>query len=84
MCQGYKAPDTIDPKLLDPKYAFEEVEGEEESANKISSLKKLMDKKVNRKGYGDREVLYAETDLMDFFECSDPYQYLSNYNQVCI
>ena len=26
MCLGYKAPDTIDPKLLDPKYAFEEVE----------------------------------------------------------
>jgi len=31
VCQGYKAPDTIDPKLLDPKYAFEEVENEMES-----------------------------------------------------
>jgi len=31
VCQGYKAPDTIDPKLLDPKYAFEEVENDMES-----------------------------------------------------
>jgi AdoMet-dependent rRNA methyltransferase SPB1 len=28
VCQGFKAPDTIDPKFLDPKYAFEEVEEE--------------------------------------------------------
>ena len=26
VCQGFKAPDYIDPKLLDPKYALEEVE----------------------------------------------------------
>lgn len=25
VCQGYKAPDSIDPRLLDPKYALEEV-----------------------------------------------------------
>lgn len=26
VCQGYKAPEHIDPKLLDPKYAFEDID----------------------------------------------------------
>lgn len=43
-----------------------------------------MDQKVNRKGYGERETLYAETDLIEFLECSDPYQYLASYNKVSI
>ena len=33
---------TIDPKLLDPKYAFEEVEEMEEESKKVTSLKKLL------------------------------------------
>ena len=83
VCQGFKAPDTIDPKFLDPKFAFEEVEEEMDSANQISSLKKLLETKRNRSGYGERTgLLYQETDLMEFLECSDPYQFLSTYNKV--
>jgi hypothetical protein len=26
VCLGYKAPEFIDPKLLDPKYAFEDID----------------------------------------------------------
>ena len=85
VCQGFKAPDTIDPKFLDPKFAFEEVEEEMDSANQISSLKKLLETKRNRSGYGDRTgLLYQETDLMEFLECADPYQFLSTYNKVSI
>lgn len=85
MCQGFKAPDTIDPKFLDPKFAFEEVEEEMDSANQISSLKKLLETKRNRSGYGERTgLLYQETDLMEFLECADPYQFLSTYNKVII
>ncbi len=60
---------------MDPKYAFEEIEEEMDSANQISSLKKLLEKKRNRSGYGDGAgvMLYQETDLMDFLECADPY-----------
>ena len=54
VCQGYKAPDIIDPKLLDPKYALEEVEDDNTgSTEKITSLKKLLTNKVNRGGYKD-------------------------------
>ena len=47
-------------------------------------MKKLLETKRNRSGYGDRETLYKETDLIDFLECSDPYEYLSSYNKVSI
>ena len=76
VCLGYKAPDHIDPKLLDPKYAFEEVEELEEEQNKVTSLKRLITPKVNRGGYGDKTNLYQETDLSEFMECTDPYEYL--------
>jgi hypothetical protein len=54
-----------------------------DSANQISSLKKLLETKRNRSGYGERTgLLYQETDLMEFLECADPYQFLSTYNKV--
>ena len=81
VCQGYKAPDDIDPKFLDPKFAFEEVEDEQEKEN-ITSLKKLLETKRNRGGYGDRTSLYDETDLIEFLESQDPYTFLSTYNKV--
>jgi hypothetical protein len=68
---------------LDPKYAFEEIEEEMDSANQVSSLKKLLETKRNRSGYGDRTgSLYQETDLFDFLESADPYPFLSTYNKV--
>ena len=48
----------------------------------MTSLKKLLKQKKNRSGYGEKEVLYQETDLIDFLEASDPYSFLSNYNKV--
>ena len=70
VCQGYKDPDNIDPKLLDPKYALEEVENEQDGNNQVSSLKKLLEKKVNRSGYKENVggALYQETDLFEFLE----------------
>jgi AdoMet-dependent rRNA methyltransferase SPB1 len=70
VCQGFKAPDTIDPKFLDPKFAFEDVDDDQDSSNKITSLKKLLDTKKNRSGYStDRGILYSETDFYEFLEC---------------
>jgi AdoMet-dependent rRNA methyltransferase SPB1 len=74
VCSGYRAPDEIDPKFLDPKFAFEEVEDENEKV-KISSIKKLMEVKKNRSGY-DSVTMHNECDLIEFIECSDPFKYL--------
>jgi hypothetical protein len=72
VCQGYKAPDQIDPKFLDPRFALEEVENENDASKQITSLKKLLDKKVNRSGYAEASTAmgthYNETDLFEFLE----------------
>lgn len=86
VCSGFKAPDTIDPKFLDPKYAFEDVDDEADISKKnISSLKKLMDQKRNRSGYDTTSAsLYAECDLIEFIRSEDPYSFLSSYNRFKI
>jgi len=33
ICQGYKAPDVIDPRLLDPKFALEEVDEDDNNTS---------------------------------------------------
>jgi AdoMet-dependent rRNA methyltransferase SPB1 len=66
VCMGYKAPDYIDPKFLDPKYAFEDVDkakggldgNEADPASQINSLKALMkNKRPNRSGYDTTSAL---------------------------
>ena len=90
VCQGFKAPDFIDPKFLDPKYALADAEeGAEEidSGVKITSLKKLLDvKKRNRGGYDvvRENLLYDESDMWDFLESQDPYEYLTKCNKVSL
>jgi AdoMet-dependent rRNA methyltransferase SPB1 len=85
VCQGYKAPDSIDPKLLDPKFALEEVEDDPNqgtSTEKITSLKKLLNQKVNRSGYEDgKSILFAECDFLEFLQAADPHSYLSGFNR---
>lgn len=86
VCQGYKAPDVIDPKFLDPKFALadcDDEDKEEETAQKITSLKKLLNpSKRNRGGYADgKALIYDECDLIDFLESQDPYEYLTKFNK---
>lgn len=64
------APEIIDPRLLDPKFALAEVENDPDAAasqanEKITSLKKLLTTKRNRGGYeeGLSTTLYAECNL---------------------
>lgn len=39
VCQGFLAPSKVDPKLLDPRFVFKEVDGGEEVEQKISLTK---------------------------------------------
>ena len=50
VCKGYIAPDRIDPKLMDPKYAFKQVEVEKKG---IDVFHKKNKQKKNREGYDE-------------------------------
>ena len=86
VCTGYKAPDYIDPKLLDPRFALEEVEEDKgaTSTDRITSLKKLLTTKRNRSGYADDAQLYAEGDFIEFLKSADPHEYLSGFNKFIL
>lgn len=87
VCLGYKKPDSIDPKFLDPKHVFEDIaEEEEDSSKKINSLKKLLETKKNRSGYNTdgSGAFYKECALSEFMKCKDPYKYLSTYNKFTV
>ena len=59
ICQNYKAPDKIDPRMLDPKHIFEQIEGETTGGQKVGAggegihvFHKAWDqKKRHREGY---------------------------------
>ena len=77
----------IDPRFLDPKHAFAQVETEQDSANKISSLKKLFEQKRHRGGYSDEKnsgAFYKEISLEDFIRTDDPYDMLKNVHRFAI
>lgn len=92
VCLGYKAPDYIDPKFLDPKYAFEDIDkakggldgNEPDSINQVSSLKMLLKtKRPNRMGYNTESQLINEVcDFSDFLESADPFEFLTKFSRV--
>jgi len=61
-------------------------EAGEDASQKITSLKRLLDKKKkNRTGYEDeKHVLYDETTFFDYLESEDPYEYLTKFNRLII
>lgn len=94
VCMGYKAC-AIDERLLDPKYAFEDISGvvgngeAADASQQISSLKKLIDtKKKKAVGYDDEDlnknVLYNVADMSDFLTAVDPYEFLTKLNKVSL
>ena len=94
VCMGYKAC-PIDERLLDPKYAFEDISGvtgsgeAADASQQISSLKKLIDtKKKKAVGYEDadleKNMLFSKADMSDFLNAADPYEFLTKFNQVSL
>lgn len=87
VCLDYKKPDKIDPKFLDPKHVFEDIDEEEEdSSKKINSLKKLLEGKRNRSGYDvdGSGAFYKELKLSEFMKSKDPYKLLSSCHKFII
>ena len=84
ICQGYKNPSYIDPKLLDPKYALKQIDDEDTMKNNtINSLKAMFEKKKNRSGY-NTDTLFIVKTFKDFIECSNPFKFLFETNKIKI
>lgn len=52
VCQGYLAPDKIDPRFLDPKYVFEELELDTKSINLLNPESQ---KRIKAEGYSEQD-----------------------------
>ncbi|XP_009976420.1 PREDICTED: pre-rRNA processing protein FTSJ3 [Tauraco erythrolophus] len=80
VCQGYQAPDKIDSKFFDPKYAFKEVEVQAKSVSELVSKKK-----PKAEGYADGDTtLYHRFTLMDFLKAPNPVDFLSKANEITL
>ena len=84
ICQGYKNPSYIDPKLLDPKYALKQIDDEDTLKNNtINSLKAMFAKKKSRAGY-NTDTLFIVKSFKEYIECSNPFKFLFETNKIKI
>merc|ERR1711933_537561 len=65
ICQNYLAPKKIDPRLLDPKFVFREIQEKKESVS-VMQQKRTKKNKPSRTGYDQDGLLYKVTSIMDF------------------
>jgi AdoMet-dependent rRNA methyltransferase SPB1 len=86
VCEKYKAPKKIDPKLLDPKYVFIDIDENIDSQQEIKSLKQIVPKPGKlKKGKIDETkgmTQFRRMTLAEFVECTNPYQFLVDTNQI--
>ncbi|XP_046740794.1 pre-rRNA 2'-O-ribose RNA methyltransferase FTSJ3 [Diprion similis] len=65
VCQYYIAPDKLDPKFLDPKYVFSELDVE--SKNKLNVFHPEKQKKAKAEGYAENDyTLHHRMSVSDF------------------
>ncbi|XP_054851625.1 pre-rRNA 2'-O-ribose RNA methyltransferase FTSJ3 [Eublepharis macularius] len=80
VCQGYLAPEKIDSKFFDPKFAFKEVEVQAKSVSEL-----VTKKKPKAEGYEDgATVLYNRCTLTDFLKASNPVDFLSKASEIVL
>lgn len=83
VCKRFKAPKKYDPKLLDPRYVFEEVDQvNNQSLEKILNPEK---KKRKREGYEEGDYTqHHECSVMELIKSNDPIQILGSYNTLVL
>lgn len=83
VCRGFKAPKKMDPRLLDPKHVFEEVEKEVE--NNEAKVFNPERKRRHRSGYEEGDYTQHNTKpLMEFIKEEDPINQLGGLNELAI
>jgi AdoMet-dependent rRNA methyltransferase SPB1 len=81
VCRGFKAPQKLDPKFLDPRSVFEELPDPTLDAEaKVFHPEK---RKRQREGYEDGDyTFYKEVSAITFIESQDPIQLLSSTSRI--
>ncbi|XP_076647940.1 pre-rRNA 2'-O-ribose RNA methyltransferase FTSJ3 [Halictus rubicundus] len=80
VCQYYIAPDKLDPKFLDPKYVFSELEIE--SANKLNVYNPEK-KKLKAEGYPENDyTLYHKLSVKDFIAHENAVEALQDASEI--
>ncbi|PRT53160.1 AdoMet-dependent rRNA methyltransferase SPB1 [Wickerhamiella sorbophila] len=79
VCKNFKAPKQIDPRLLDPKYVFEELQ--EKNNNNQAKIYNPEKKTRKREGYEEGEYLqFKRISALDFVRTEDPITCLGETN----
>ncbi|XP_050344839.1 pre-rRNA 2'-O-ribose RNA methyltransferase FTSJ3 [Nymphalis io] len=83
VCQGYIAPDSIDPKLLDPKYVFEDLEIMKKKHNSILHPEKQ--KKAKAEGYKENDyTTFHSFSVSEFLDKDDPIDLLQGCSEIIL
>ncbi len=89
VCLGYKAPDKIDPRFLDPKHVFSEVEENEEQKEAASNQELVNPEKKKKKpaaeGYETgATVLFKSIKASEFIMGDKAIHILNNCNEIVL
>ncbi|XP_028636204.1 pre-rRNA 2'-O-ribose RNA methyltransferase FTSJ3 [Grammomys surdaster] len=80
VCQGFLAPDKVDAKFFDPKFAFKEVEVQAKTVTEL-----VTKKKPKAEGYAEGDLtLYHRTSVTDFLRAANPVDFLSKASEISI
>jgi len=84
VCLGYKAPEKIDPKFLDPRSVFSEVEPIE-SSKKDELINPERKKKAPAEGYETGQtLLYNKAKASEFIAGDKPIHILNNCHEIVL
>ncbi|KAK2723162.1 pre-rRNA 2'-O-ribose RNA methyltransferase FTSJ3-like [Artemia franciscana] len=85
VCQGYKAPDQLDPRFLDPKHVFKEIESEQTLTKAQPRLGEPLPKKPQKEGYEDGKLnLYRPISAMNFIQSENYLDILANASEIIL
>ncbi|GMF09793.1 unnamed protein product [Phytophthora lilii] len=82
VCEQYLAPQSIDPKLFDPKYVFDQVDAQEKTITIFHP--KFGDRKRHREGYDEAlgMMLTNECSVSQFIDAHDPIRLLTDTTSI--
>ncbi|KAL7692206.1 putative calcineurin-like phosphoesterase domain, ApaH type [Plasmopara halstedii] len=82
VCEHFLAPHSIDPKLFDPKYVFDQVDSQEKSITIFHP--KFGDRKRHREGYDEAlgVTLTNECSVSQFIDAHDPIRLLTDTTSI--